>query len=95
MNTYIDYEEKSQNNQVVQKTFLDPNNRLDLYKYVEDNGMFDFSEARSYQVRLILEDAYENRTELSFTVRGGVLIQLTTQSRIDDYVHGIPMGSAQ
>ncbi len=71
VNSYIDYEERSRNNKVVQKIFIDPNNTLDLYKYVEDDGMLDFSEPRPYHVKFILEDAYENRSELEFIVQGG------------------------
>lgn len=71
INTYIDYEEKQLNSRLVQKTYLAPNNHLDLYQFVDDRGIFDFSEDREYQVRFILKDAYANSTELSLLLRGG------------------------
>jgi hypothetical protein len=71
VNSYMDYEEKFLNSRVIQKTFLDPNNRLDLYRYVEQDGMHDFSGKQSHHVRIVLEDVYENRSELEFFVRGG------------------------
>jgi murein DD-endopeptidase MepM/ murein hydrolase activator NlpD len=71
VNSYMDFGEKVRNNITVQKTFVDPNNRLDLYEHVENSGMIDFSEPRSYPVKFILEDAAENSSELGFVVRGG------------------------
>jgi len=71
VNSYVDYEERSRNNKVIQKTFIDPNNKADQYKYVEGNGMFDFTENRPYHIKFMLEDAYENHTELNFIVQGG------------------------
>ncbi len=71
VNAYIDYEEKARNNRLVQKAFLDPNNKLGLYGRVVNKGMVDFSQARDFAVRFELEDAYRNRSELSFMVRGG------------------------
>ncbi len=71
INSYIDYEEKLRNSRLVQKTYLEPNNRLGLYKYIKDEGVCDFSENREYQVRFVLKDAHANSSQLSFTVRGG------------------------
>ncbi len=72
VNSYIDYDEKVRNDKLVQKAFVDPNNTLGLYEFVENRGMLDFSEPRSYQVRFELDDAYENRSELNFFVQGGI-----------------------
>ena len=71
INSYIDYEEKQLNSRLVQKTFLEPNNRLSLYEYIQDEGIYDFSSDREYRLMFILEDAHANSTELSFTIRGG------------------------
>ena len=86
INSYIDYEEKQRSSRLVQKTYQEPNNRLGLYQYVEDEGIFDFSEDREYQVRFILKDAYANSTELSFTVRGGQSYSIPPSSPIDNFV---------
>jgi len=86
INSYVDYEEKQLNRRLVQKTALEPNNRLGLYQMVEDEGIYDFSANREYQVRFILEDAYANSTELSFTIRGGQSYPTQPPSPIDDNV---------
>ena len=71
VNSYMDYGEYLRNNVKVQKTFVDPDNRLDLYRHVENSGMNDFSEARCYRIEFILEDANENSARLEFIVLGG------------------------
>ncbi len=86
INSYIDYEEKQINSRLVQKTYLEPNNRLGLYQYVEDEGICDFSEDREYQVRFILEDAQANSSELSFTVRGGQSYSIPPAFPIDGFI---------
>jgi hypothetical protein len=86
INSYIDYEEKQKNSRLVQKTYLEPNNRLGLYQYVEDEGIFDFSEDREYQVRFILEDAYANSTEVSLKVQGGQSYAPPPSSPINDFI---------
>ena len=86
INSYIDYEEKQKNSRLVQKTYIEPNNRLGLYQYVEDEGIFDFSAVREFQVRFILEDAYANSTEISFTVRGGQSYTRPPSSPINDFI---------
>ncbi|MCK5461672.1 MAG: M23 family metallopeptidase, partial [Bacteroidales bacterium] len=86
INSYIDYEEKQINSRLVQKTYLEPNNRLGLYQYVEDEGICDFSEDREYQIRFILEDAQANSSELSFTVRGGQSYSIPPAFPIDGFI---------
>lgn len=86
INTYIDYEERQRNSRLVQKTYLDPNNRLGLYEYVEDEGICDFSTDREYQVSFILEDAHANSTRLSFKVHGGQSYAVPPSPPINDSV---------
>jgi hypothetical protein len=86
VNSYIDYEEKQLNSRLVQKTYLEPNNRLDLYQFIEENGVYDFSEDREYRIRFILEDTQANSTELFFTVQGGQSYSVSPSSPIEDFV---------
>ena len=71
LNSYVDYEEHQLNGRWVQKTYLDPNNHLGLYKYTKDKGICDFSSDREYHVKFVLQDANANSTALAFTLRGG------------------------
>ena len=71
VNSYIDFEEKIRNNKLVQKTFIEPNNKSEQYVYVEGDGMHDFSEQRCFKVKIMVYDAYMNAAELDFVVMGG------------------------
>ena len=71
INSYIDYEEKGRNQKSVQKAFVDPNNHLGLYKYIDQDGIQDFSESREYNISFLLEDANGNRSTFDFKVAGG------------------------
>ena len=86
INSYIDYDAKLRHKILVQKTFVEPNNHLDLYRYVENDGMFDFADQRFYRVIIILEDAYANRSELNFVVQGGIPRELPEREAENDYV---------
>lgn len=86
INSYIDYDAKLRHKILVQKTFVEPNNHLDLYRYVENDGMFDFADQRFYRVKFILEDAYANRSELNFVVQGGIPRELPEREAENDYV---------
>ncbi|KPL22080.1 MAG: hypothetical protein AMS23_08420, partial [Bacteroides sp. SM1_62] len=86
INSYIDYEEKQLTSRLVQKTYLEPNNRLGLYQYIEDEGICDFSADREYQIRFILEDTHANSTELFFTLLGGQSHSVSPSSPIEDFV---------
>jgi len=93
INSYIDYEEKQLNSRLVQKTYLEPNNRLGLYQYVEEKGIFDFSADREYSVRFILEDTYTNSTEVSFKVRGGQSYPPPPSSSTNDLIQNFSWDS--
>jgi hypothetical protein len=84
MNSHIDYEERILKNLNIHKLFLDPNNRLSIYKTIHNNGVVNFSEDSVYHVRITVRDAYSNSTSLSFRVYGvkpdNTLLQTVTDS---------------
>jgi hypothetical protein len=66
INSHIDYAERMRNRRDIQRTFLQPNNRMRIYDHVNRGiGLF-YNEAET-PVRLIVKDAHKNRSELSFT----------------------------
>lgn len=68
INSHIDYAEKIRNRRNIQRTFLQPNNNMSIYgSHVNrGTGMF-FSEGET-GVKMIVNDAYINSSELSFSV---------------------------
>ena len=89
INSYIDYEEKQLNSRLVQKTFLEPNNRLGLYEYIEDEGIFDFSNDKDYHLMFILEDALPTAPNYP-CIRGGQSHSNSPPSPIEYFVQEFP-----
>lgn len=72
INSFIDYKEKGKHKKNVQKTFVDPNNQLSLYKYADKGGTVDFSENRNYNISFLIEDTYGNQSRIELIAAGGI-----------------------
>lgn len=68
VNSFIDWEEWVYRKELYMKSFIEPGNRLRIYR-TAGNGIFNFNEERNYKIQYILKDLYGNTTEYSFTVR--------------------------
>jgi len=71
INSFIDYEEKIKNNLSIQKTHLQPNNKLSIYNYVKGKGIVSFDDTTTHEIQYIVEDTYGNKADLSFIVKNG------------------------
>ncbi|MGM0497776.1 MAG: M23 family metallopeptidase [Bacteroidota bacterium] len=69
INSFIDFEEKIKNDLSIQKTHLQPNNKLDIYNYVKGKGIFSFDDRKTHELQYIVKDAYGNKADLSFFVK--------------------------
>jgi murein DD-endopeptidase MepM/ murein hydrolase activator NlpD len=69
INSHIDYAEKVNTGRKIQKLYLDPNNRLDIYKDSLHKGICMFTDSLDHAVTIVSEDAAGNKTTLSFTVK--------------------------
>ncbi len=69
INSFIDYEAKQRDGKDIQRLFLEPNNRLNLYEKVVDSGLIEFSDTSLHSIKIIIHDAYMNHSELAFDVR--------------------------
>lgn len=69
INSMTDYEYWSQKKVFYQKSFVEPGNKLPIYKTV-NNGYININEERIYNLRYELEDLYGNQTDYSFCVKG-------------------------
>ncbi len=68
INSYIDYREKVKNNRNVIRTVILPNNRLDIYRKVEDKGIVSLSDDGIHRVDFIISDIHGNTSRLHFYV---------------------------
>ncbi|WP_459598383.1 M23 family metallopeptidase [Dysgonomonas reticulitermitis] len=69
INSFIDYEYWVKKKDFYQKMFVEPGNKLQIYKTV-NNGYVDIKEERLYNLRCELEDLYGNQTVYDFYVKG-------------------------
>ena len=69
LNSFIDFEDWRNNKSFFMKSFIEPGNKLRLYKSV-NRGYIDINEERPYQMRYELEDHFGNITSYEFTVNG-------------------------
>ena len=70
INSLMDYEEKQKNNKNIYKTYIDPNNNLSIYHSTYHDGIIDAEPDSVYNILLVLNDANENTSELSFRITG-------------------------
>ncbi len=69
INSHIDYKENIKQKKKIHKTFIAPNNKLSIYKNVENRGIFIFNDAQFHNISFIVKDVYNNTSVLNFKVQ--------------------------
>lgn len=69
LNSFVDFEDWRNNKSFFMKSFIEPGNKLRLYKSI-NKGYININEERPYQMRYELEDHFGNITSYEFTVNG-------------------------
>lgn len=69
INALIDFEDWRERRSFFMKSFIEPGNKLPLYK-AKNRGYIDINEVRDYRLRYELEDLNGNKRTYSFTVKG-------------------------
>lgn len=67
INSMVDYAEVQSNNRYIQKSFVEPNNRLDIFK---TNNPIVVKKGEKHNIRYELRDFAGNVRKMSFTVNG-------------------------
>jgi murein DD-endopeptidase MepM/ murein hydrolase activator NlpD len=70
LNSHIDYAMRQKNKKVIQKSFLDENNHLEIYKVTSEKGRIKMNDGDSKELRYDVADAAGNISKLSFTIHG-------------------------
>ena len=73
INSLIDYPERIRNNRWIQKSYIQPNNRLSIYNQVIDNGIIEFDDNRVHEIIYKVSDAARNESTLKFHIKSGEL----------------------
>ena len=68
VNSYADYEEKIKNKSIIHKLYLEPNNKLSIYRKLVNRGIYEFKADTLIEVKIIVKDINQNESQLIFSV---------------------------
>lgn len=69
LNALIDYETKIKDNIRIQKSFIEPNNKLSIYKKTINNGIINLNKGDKTNLTYIVKDSYGNTSTVNFSVQ--------------------------
>jgi murein DD-endopeptidase MepM/ murein hydrolase activator NlpD len=81
INSFMDYKEFKQKRRTIQKSYIQPNNRLSIYKDVINRGIISFNDNSLHKVVYSVSDIPCNTSYLEFWVRS--VIDTLNSSSID------------
>ncbi|MBN2166224.1 MAG: M23 family metallopeptidase [Marinilabiliaceae bacterium] len=70
INSFIDYAYKTDTKITIQKSFLEPNNKLNIYNNVLNKGIIDISPDSVYNFKYLISDISGNKSVLYFKIIG-------------------------
>ncbi|ASB47742.1 M23 family metallopeptidase [Alkalitalea saponilacus] len=70
LNSHIDFKRRRTHRQVIQKSFLDENNQLDIYQTGASRGVVAMTSGESRQFHYRVKDAAGNLSQLIFNIHG-------------------------
>ncbi|MGB5386364.1 MAG: M23 family metallopeptidase [Eudoraea sp.] len=70
INTLIDYDHFGKYNQRIQRCFIVPGNRLEIYKQLYNEGKIAVAEGLNYKVEILIKDLQDNLVRLIIPVEG-------------------------
>lgn len=69
INSHIDYETFMRENIYVERAFILPGDKLGVYKYSTNRGIVNFDDDKLHHCEIIISDANNNRSTLTFNIR--------------------------
>jgi hypothetical protein len=69
VDSHVDYGEKLRSGRTIQKFFVDPNNRLGIYKILHDKGIWLFNDSMLHEAEIIVKDVYGNESLMNFHIQ--------------------------
>ena len=83
VNSHTDYKEKKINERIIHKLFLEPNNKLSIYKNLINRGIYKFENNTIVEIKIIVRDINKNVTQLSFSVKSKKQDSLASETEYD------------
>ncbi len=68
INSFVDYRERLAGSRI-QRSYVEPNNKLPFYKYVKNRGVVVFNDNKIHKLKYIIKDTYGNTSTLNFKVQ--------------------------
>ncbi|MDT8393617.1 MAG: M23 family metallopeptidase [Bacteroidales bacterium] len=69
INSLIDYGEYVVNSRRYQRTEVDPNNKLSIYRHVKNNGILYFDDSNVHELEYVVKDFMGNVSRLPITIK--------------------------
>lgn len=70
INSLINYKERITSGKRIQRTYIEEQNKLSIYKKVKNRGFIDINQNKKYNLKYIIKDIKGNTSVLEFTVVG-------------------------
>lgn len=69
VNSMVDYKRRKLTNLRIQRCYVEPNNELYHYQFVENNGVVNFNDNNYHNIKFVVSDIYGNSTTAAFRVK--------------------------
>ena len=90
VNSHIDYETYMKDNIYFERTFILQGDKLSVYKNVINRGLFNFNDNKSHRVKIVVTDADDNRSVLTFQVKAKSENLLAVKGSSDKNINVMP-----
>ena len=90
INSHTDYEYKKSKNKWIHKSFIDPNNKLSIYKKLERDGTVTFRDDSIHKIKYIISDVYGNTSELNFKIKSESEVVFTKKPIGVNFIQRMP-----
>ncbi|MGE8380155.1 MAG: M23 family metallopeptidase, partial [Sphingobacterium sp.] len=78
--SYIDYPYLKKSGVRVQKSFRDPNNPINIYKQLDNQGIIELKDNEVHDVKYVVKDVQGNKSELNFKVQNNPSLAISRKS---------------
>lgn len=72
LNSLIDYEYYLKERIRFQRSYIEPNNQLNIYKEQKNNGNVHFKKGDEINFKYIVKDTYQNKAGITFKINGSI-----------------------
>ena len=88
--SHYDYHYKKETGKYMQKAFVAPNNKFSKYGSLINDGVVNVQDGDTIDVKFVLLDAYRNKSELNFVVKGVTPDSIDNRIAKNEYTQAMP-----